>query len=52
MLPQVELACKILDGSCFRDDPSKTIAVQAPRLTCSSCIRSQRGDPCLVHDCA
>ena len=25
---QVALACNILDGSCFRADPSKTISVQ------------------------
>lgn len=25
---QVALACNILDGSCFREDPSKTISVQ------------------------
>ena len=28
---QVALACNILDGSCFREDPSKTISVQVRR---------------------
>jgi len=48
MLPQVELACKILDGSCFRDDPSKMITVQVPRPSRSS-IRILQ-EQCVVQD--
>jgi HIV Tat-specific factor 1 len=32
LLLQVELACRILDGGPFRDDPNKTITVQPAKF--------------------